>query len=511
MNEVQQLKQKRLQLYLGGGNDKIEAQHFKGKLTARERLEYLFDHGTFLELYAYMRSDAAAGDSGHGDGVITGFGMVGGRKVFVFAQDFTYMGGSLGEKHAKKIAHTIEKASQVGCPVIGLFDSGGARIQEGINSLAGFGSIFRQNTAASGRIPQIAAVMGPCAGGSVYTPALMDFVFMVEDSSQMFLTGPQVIATVTGEKISVEELGGAKTHTSVSGVAHARFTGDKPCLDGIKRLLTYLPGNAWSSPPKEFISRNIHDPVEKLKNIIPGNAGKAYNMYEIINGVIDEGSMFELHADYARNIITALTRINGRPVGVVANQPLVLAGCLDIASAQKVARFVRTCDMLQIPLVTLVDTPGFLPGSAQEFGGVIRHGSAMLYAYSEATVPRVTVVLRKAYGGAYIAMCCRELGADAVFAWPNAEIAVMGPEGAANIVYKQAIQSAENPEEMRREKVEEYRENFANPYCAASSGHIDDVIAPEETRERIVISLMMGECENGGKRQNDRKHGNIPL
>lgn len=508
MNAMQKLQHNRIQLCLGGGSAKIDAQHSRGKLTARERLDYLFDAGTFLELYAYMRKDIDATGAGHGDGVITGFGLVNGRRVFAFAQDFTYMGGSLGEKHAQKIAHTIEKATEAGCPVIGLFDSGGARIQEGIDSLAGFGKIFRRNTAASGRIPQIAAVMGPCAGGSVYTPALMDFIFMVEGSSQMFLTGPQVIATVTGEQISVEKLGGADTHTAVSGVAHAKFGDDKTCLAGVKQLLGYLPDNAWSTPPKEFTTQNIHAAAQ-LDGIVPDSPGRAYDMYDILQGLVDENSLLELQGAYARNIITALARIDGSVVGIVASQPKVLAGCLDIASAEKAARFIRTCDAFGIPLVTLVDTPGFLPGSAQEHGGIIRHGSAVLYAYCEATVPRITVVLRKAYGGAYIAMCSRELGADTVFAWPTAEIAVMGPEGAAGIVYKQQIADSPNPAATRREKIEEYRETFSNPYRAASSGHIDDVIAPGETRERIILSLLMNgrkDCVPGR-----RRHGNIPL
>ena len=513
MNQTKHLEEKRAQLRMGGGKQKIDAQHDKGKLTARERLEYFFDPGTFLELYTYMEHSSTdfgmERSKAYGDGVVTGFGLVGGRKVFAFAQDFTFMGGSLGEKHAEKIACLLEKAVKSAAPVVCLFDSGGARIQEGIRSLAGFAKIFRRNTQASGMIPQIAAVMGPCAGGSVYSPALTDFVFMVENTSQMFLTGPQVIATVTGEKISAQQLGGANTHTAVSGVAHAKYSGDRECLDGIKRLLAFLPSSTFEQAPCNYISQNIHTPCPELDDIVPDSPGKAYDMHRVIRLLADDGDFFELQEAYAKNIVTGFARIDGKPVGIVANQPRVLAGCMDIASSQKASRFIRTCDAFNIPLITLVDTPGFLPGSAQEYGGIIRHGSATLFAYSEATVPKITVVLRKAYGGAYIAMCSRELGADAVYAWPSAEIAVMGPEGAANIVFKDEIESAPDPDATRQEKIAQYKEQFANPYKAAASGYIDDVIAPRETRERIILALMMMQSKE--PRHQAKKHGNIPL
>lgn len=512
-NQIRTLQEKRTQLRCGGGKSKIDAQHRKGKLTARERLEYFFDPGSFLELYAYIEHNTTDfgmdSTKAYGDGVITGFGLVRGRKVFAFAQDFTFMGGSLGEKHAEKIACLLDKAMEAMCPIVGLFDSGGARIQEGIRALAGFGKIFRRNTKASGLIPQIAAVMGPCAGGSVYSPALMDFVFMVEETSQMFITGPQVIATVTGEHVDAQQLGGAGTHTAVSGVAHGKAKTEKACLDKIKELLEYLPDSAMKTPQKTFSSKNIHTYCKELDTIIPESLGKAYDIHQLIRLLADDGTFFELQGAYARNIVTGFARIDGTVVGIIANNPKVMAGCLDIKSSGKAARFIRTCDMFNIPLATLVDTPGFLPGSDQEYNGIIRHGSAILYAYSEATVPKVTIVTRKAYGGAYIAMCCRELGADAVFAWPTAEIAVMGPEGAANIVFRREIAGAPDPEAVRREKIEEYRSRFANPYQAASSGYIDEVIAPGETKERIILLLLMMQGKCTGRQS--KKHGNIPL
>ncbi|MGL5437203.1 MAG: acyl-CoA carboxylase subunit beta [Lachnospiraceae bacterium] len=512
MNATQVLNENRLLLYSGGGVGKIEEQHRKGKMTARERLEYFFDKGTFLELNAYMEHNTTdfglESKKAYGDGVITGFGLVKGRKVFAYAQDFTFLGGSLGETHAEKISRLLDKAMEAKCPIVGLYDSGGARIQEGVRSLAGFGKIFYRHTKASGMIPQIAAIMGPCAGGSVYSPALMDFIFMVENTSQMFITGPQVIATVTGEMISVQQLGGADTHASISGVAHAKAKNEKECLDQIKTLLSYLPDSASCLPEKNFSTQNIHQYCKELDSIMPDSPKKAYDIYQLIRLIVDDGEFFEIQSAYAQSIITGFSRIDGYPVGIIANNPKVLAGCLDIKSSGKAARFIRTCDMFSIPIVTLVDTPGFLPGSDQEYNGIIRHGSAVLFAYSESTVPKVTVITRKAYGGAYIAMCSRELGADAVYAWPTAEIAVMGPEGAANIIFKNEIAAAENPDYVHKEKVTEYKQKFANPYTSASSGYVDDVILPGETRERIILTFMMMRKKSTG---HTRKHGNIPL
>jgi len=513
MDKYQELRDRRAKLMMGGGADKIEAQHKKGKLTARERIDYFFDPGTFVELNAYVQHHCndlgLEGTQVDGDGVVTGFGLVKGQRVFVFAQDFTYSGGSLGEMHALKISKLQEMALKAGCPIVGLLDSGGARIQEGINSLAGFARIFYQNTMASGIVPQISVIMGPCAGGAVYSPALTDFVFMVEGTSQMFLTGPAVIVTVTGEQVTAEELGGAATHTSKSGVAHFRAPDDKSCLDKVKNLLSYLPSKAGAPLPKSFSAGNVHAKVDALNDIMPENANKAYDMYEVIKGIVDDGEILEPHEHFARNIITCYARIDGTPVGIIANQPKVLAGCMDIDSSTKATRFVRTCDAFGIPVITFVDTSGFLPGTGQEYGGIIRHGAGLLYAYSEATVPKITVVTRKAYGGAYIAMCCRELGADVVYAWPQAEIAVMGPEGAINIIYKRDIAGAEDPDQKRAELVNMYKEKFSNPYVAANYGYVDDVIEPRETREKIIQALLM--MRDKKQERPPRKHGNIPF
>jgi len=513
MDKYQELRDRRAKLMMGGGADKIEAQHKKGKLTARERIDYFFDPGTFVELNAYVQHHCndlgLEGTQVDGDGVVTGFGLVKGQRVFVFAQDFTYSGGSLGEMHALKISKLQEMALKAGCPIVGLLDSGGARIQEGINSLAGFARIFYQNTMASGIVPQISVIMGPCAGGAVYSPALTDFVFMVEGTSQMFLTGPAVIVTVTGEQVTAEELGGAATHTSKSGVAHFRAPDDKSCLDKVKNLLSYLPSKAGAPLPKSFSAGNVHAKVDALNDIMPENANKAYDMYEVIKGIVDDGEILEPHEHFARNIITCYARIDGTPVGIIANQPKVLAGCMDIDSSTKATRFVRTCDAFGIPVITFVDTSGFLPGTGQEYGGIIRHGAGLLYAYSEATVPKITVVTRKAYGGAYIAMCCRELGADVVYAWPQAEIAVMGPEGAINIIYKRDIAGAEDPDQKRAELVNMYKEKFSNPYVAANYGYVDDVIEPRETREKIIQALLM--MRDKKQELPPRKHGNIPF
>ncbi|MCL2857505.1 MAG: methylmalonyl-CoA carboxyltransferase [Oscillospiraceae bacterium] len=513
MDKYQDLQDRRAKLMLGGGADKIEAQHKKGKLTARERIDYFFDPGTFVELNAYVQHRCndlgMEGTQVDGDGVVTGFGLVKGQRVFVFAQDFTYNGGSLGEMHAQKISKLQEKALAAGCPIVGLLDSGGARIQEGIGSLAGFGKIFYQNTMASGIIPQISVIMGPCAGGAVYSPALTDFVFMVENTSQMFLTGPAVIVTVTGEQVTAEELGGAATHTSKSGVAHFRAPDDKSCLDKVKNLISYLPSKAGAPLPKSFSAGNVHAKVDALNELLPDNSNKAYDMYDVIKGVVDDGEILDSHEHFARNLITCYARVDGTPVGIIANQPKVLAGCMDIDSSTKATRFVRTCDAFGIPVITLVDTSGFLPGTGQEYGGIIRHGAGLLYAYSEATVPKITIVTRKAYGGAYIAMCCRDLGADVVYAWPQAEIAVMGPEGAINIIYKRDIAGAENPDDKRTELVNMYKEKFSNPYVAANHGYVDDVIEPRETREKIIQALLMMRDKKADRPA--RKHGNIPF
>jgi len=513
MSKYQQLQDRRQKLMLGGGADKIDAQHKKGKLTARERIDYFFDPGTFLELSAYVRHRCTDlgmdGTQVDGDGVITGYGLVKGQRVFVFAQDFTYSGGSLGEMHALKISELQKKALKAGCPIVGLLDSGGARIQEGVNSLAGFARIFYQNTMASGIVPQISVIMGPCAGGAVYSPALTDFVFMVENTGQMFLTGPAVIVTVTGEQVTAEELGGAVTHTSKSGVAHFRAADEHSCLDQVKSLLSYLPTRAGAPLPKVFSAGNIHIKADVLNDVLPDNPNKAYNMHDVIKAIVDDGEIMEPHQHWARNIITCYARIDGSPVGIVANQPNVLAGCMDIDSSTKATRFVRTCDAFGIPLITLVDTSGFLPGAGQEYGGIIRHGAGLLYAYSEATVPKITVVVRKAYGGAYIAMCCRELGADAVYAWPQAEIAVMGPEGAINIIYKRDLAACENPDTERAGLVASYREKFANPYSAAHAGYVDDVIEPRETREKLIQALLI--MRDKHEELPKRKHGNIPF
>jgi len=513
MSKYKELQERRDRLMLGGGADKIAAQHQKGKLTARERIEYFFDPGTFVELNTYVQHHChdlgMEGTQKDGDGVITGFGLVKGQRVFVFAQDFTYNGGSLGEMHALKIAELQKKALKAGCPIVGLQDSGGARIQEGINSLAGYGKIFYQNTMASGVIPQISVMMGPCAGGACYSPALTDYVFMVENTSQMFLTGPAVVVTVTGEKVTAEELGGAVTHTSKSGVAHFRAPDERACLDQVKKLLSYLPSCAGAPLPKTFSAGSVHTKVDALNDLLPEDSNKPYDMYEVVKGIVDDGVIMEPHEHWAKNIITCFARIDGTPVGIVANQPNYLAGCMDIDSSTKATRFVRTCDAFGIPLITFVDTSGFLPGTGQEYGGIIRHGAGLLYAYSEATVPKITIVTRKAYGGAYIAMCCRELGADMVYAWPQAEIAVMGPEGAINILYKRDLDAAQDQNAKRAELVGMYKEKFANPYAAAHNSYVDDVIEPRETRGKIIQALMI--MRDKKEEHPPRKHGNIPF
>ncbi|MGI6554010.1 MAG: acyl-CoA carboxylase subunit beta [Bacillota bacterium] len=513
VDKFQELAQKRKTVLEGGGEKRIAKQHEAGKFTARERIDMLLDEGSFVEIGAFI--EHRCHDLGMeknkvpGEGVVTGYGKIDGRTVYIFAQDFTVMGGSLGEMHAAKICRVLDLAVAAGVPVIGINDSGGARIQEGIAALNGYGEIFRRNTMASGVIPQIAVIMGPCAGGAVYSPALMDFVFMVEKTSQMFITGPQVIETVTGEKISHEELGGSSVHNRVSGVAHFRAGSEEECFNQIKKLLEYLPNTYREKPPEVECSDPPARVCHKLNSIIPSDPNKGYDIKEIIKDVADEGTFFEVHEEFATNIVTGFVRLAGKTVGVVGNQPKKLAGCLDIDSSDKGARFIRFCDAFNIPLVTFVDTPGFLPGTQQEHGGIIRHGAKLLYAYSEASVPKVSIILRKAYGGAYLAMCSRSLGADQVFAWPTAEVAVMGPEGAANIIFRKEIKESENPERTRAEKIEEYKKMFAHPYVAAARGYVDDVIEPKDTRIMLIRCMESLEAKKG--QHFPKRHGNIPL
>ncbi len=507
------LDEMRKKAMLGGGKDRIRKQHEKGKLTARERLEKLLDEGTFVEIGVFGQSRAT--DFGmdkkryFGDGVVTGYGTINGRLVFVYAQDFTVLGGSLGELQAEKIARVQDLAMKNGAPLIGINDSGGARIQEGVDSLKGYGEIFYRNTMASGVVPQIAVIMGPSAGGAVYSPAIMDFVVMVDKTSHMFITGPQVIKSVTGEDIDFEGLGGAMVHNSKSGNAHLIAKSDEEALFLVRKLLEYLPQNNVEDPPL-VDTGDVPDRMDyHLDSIIPEDPKKSYNVYDVISTVFDKNSFFEIHPLFARNIVVGFARLNGKSVGVVANQPAVYAGVLDIDASDKAARFVRFCDSFNIPVITLVDVPGYMPGVSQEHGGIIRHGAKLLYAYSEATVPKITVIMRKAYGGAYIAMGSKHLRADVVYAWPNAEIAVMGPEGAVNIVFRREIANSDDPETRRVELIKEYRDKFANPYVAASRLYVDDVIYPHETRVRLIQALNM--LENKREDRPMKKHGNIPL
>jgi propionyl-CoA carboxylase beta chain len=506
---IQQLEDKRAKARLGGGEKRIAAQHAKGKLTARERLELLLDEDTFEEwdMFVEHRSHdfGMANNRPPGDGVVTGYGMINGRLVFVFSQDFTVFGGALSEAHAEKICKVMDQAMKVGAPVIGLNDSGGARIQEGVASLAGYAEVFQRNVLASGVVPQISVIMGPCAGGAVYSPAMTDFIFMVKDTSYMFVTGPDVVKTVTQETVTQEELGGAVTHTAKSGVADGAFENDVETLEQIRRLFDFLPLSNRERPPV----RPTDDPFDRsepsLDTLIPPNPNKPYDMRELIEKVVDEGDFFELQPAYAKNILTGFARIGGSTVGIVANQPMVLAGCLDIDSARKAGRFVRFCDCFNVPIVTFVDVPGFLPGTAQEFGGIIKHGAKLLFAYAEATVPKVTVITRKAYGGAYDVMSSKHLRGDVNYAWPTAEVAVMGPKGAVEIIFRSELG---DPQKIEG-RTEEYRQKFANPFVAGSRGFIDDVIMPRNTRRRLARSLAMlrdKQLENPWK-----KHDNIPL
>lgn len=512
-DKLKDLYERKNKIELGGGENAIKKQHDNGKLTARERIIKLLDENSFVEMDAFVEHRCVnfgmEKKKAPGEGVVTGYGTIDGRLVYVFAQDFTVIGGSLGEMHAAKIVKAQQAALKVGAPLIGINDSGGARIQEGVDALSGYGDIFYNNTKASGVIPQISVILGPCAGGAVYSPALTDFIFMVQNTSQMFITGPQVIETVTGEKVSAEQLGGAMTHNSVSGVAQFVDDSEDECIAKIKQLLSFLPQNNMETP-QEFETQDDLNRIDAMLNdIVPENPNKAYDMKVVINSLADNGEFLEYQPYYAKNIVTGFMRLNGRSVGVIANQPNNLAGCLDINASDKASKFIRTCDAFNVPLLTLVDVPGFLPGTNQEFGGIIRHGAKMLYAYSEATVPKVTVITRKAYGGAYIAMCSRHLGADVVLGWPTAEIAVMGPDGAANIIFRKDISEAEDKNAKRKEKIDEYRNTVANPYIAAARGYIDDVIEPAETRKRIISAFDM----LAGKREQkpSKKHGNIPL
>jgi propionyl-CoA carboxylase beta chain len=495
-----------------GGAARIERQHKAGKLTARERVELLCDAGSFLELdklVTHRSTDFGLGDNKPlGDGVVTGYGTVHGRTVFLFAQDFTVFGGSLAEAHARKICKVMDLAMKAGAPIVGLNDSGGARIQEGVVSLAGYADIFLRNTLASGVVPQLSAVLGPCAGGAVYSPAITDFVFMVEASSYMFITGPDVIRAVTHETVTKEELGGAAAHVR-SGVAHRAFPDEPACLEGVRTLLSFLPQNNREDPPR-LPTRDRADRADpELDELIPHEPAKPYDMHALMERVVDDGQIFEIQPDHARNIIVGFARLDGRPVGLVANQPAYLAGCLDIDASVKAARFVRFCDCFNIPLVTFVDVPGFLPGTAQEWGGIIRHGAKLLYAFAEATVPKLTVITRKAYGGAYDVMSSKHIRGDLSFAYPSAEIAVMGPEAAVNIVFREELAKAADPEAARARYLNEYREKLANPYTAASLGYVDEVIRPRETRSRLCRAL--GALGNKRDTNPPRKHGNIPL
>ncbi len=510
--KIKTLQEKLDLAYLGGGEKRIEKQHQKKKLTARERILYLLDDGSFEEIGAlvtHRTKDFGMEDQKfYGDGVVTGYGTINGRLVYIFAQDFTVFGGSLSETHAEKICKVMEMALNVGAPMIGLNDSGGARIQEGVRSLGGYADIFYRNVQASGVIPQISAIMGPCAGGAVYSPAMTDFTMMVQDTSYMFVTGPNVVKTVTNEEITSEELGGASTHSTKSGVAHTVSANDVQCLEDLKKLLSYIPQNNKEKP--EALEYTLGEEIrEELMDIVPENANKPYDMKAVIEGIIDKDSFYEIHKDYAENIIVGFARLGGKSIGIVANNPMFLAGVLDVNSSKKAARFVRFCDCFNIPLLVLEDVPGFLPGTDQEWNGIIVNGAKLLYAFSEATVPRVTVITRKAYGGAYDVMNSKHIGSDMNYAWPSAEIAVMGAKGAAEIIFKNEIAKADDKQAKWLEKEAEYAELFANPYSAAERGFIDEVILPNQTRKKLIKAFAM--LENKTVNKPDRKHGNIPL
>jgi len=512
-SKLDRLEKMREQAQQGGGQQRIDAQHAKGKLTARERLELLLDPGSFYEIDEFVTHRATGSGMEDkrflGDGVVTGWGTIDGRLVYVFAQDFTVMGGSLGQAHGAKICKVMDLAMQNGAPLIGIDDSGGARIQEGVDSLWAYGEIFTRNTLASGVIPQLSVIMGPCAGGAVYSPAITDFVFMVQNTSHMFITGPAVIKAVTREEVTQEELGGAMAHNTKSGVAHFAAPDEESCLAQVRRLLSFLPQNNIEDPPYIPPTDDPQRMDEALDTLVPDDPGKPYDMKEVIARVVDDGDFLEVHQHFAQNLIVGFARLDGHPVGIVAQQPMILAGVIDIDASDKGARFIRFCDCFNVPLVTFCDTPGYMPGVAQEHGGIIRHGAKMLYAYAEATVPKVAVITRKAYGGAYIVMSSKHLRGDINLAWPSAEIAVMGPEGAVNIIFRRDLKAAEDVEARRAELVQEYRDKFANPYVAAARGYLDAVIAPHETRPRVIAALHM--LENKRDSLPPKKHGNIPL
>ncbi|HHU63225.1 MAG TPA: methylmalonyl-CoA carboxyltransferase [Clostridiales bacterium] len=512
-DKIRQMQEKKLDILQGGGQERIQKQHAANKLTARERISKLLDKDSFAEIDAFVEHRCV--DFGmqntvaNGDGVVTGYGTIDGRLVFIYAQDFTVIGGSLGEMHAKKICKVLDMAMKMGAPVICINDSGGARIQEGIDALGGYGEIFLRNTKASGVIPQISAIMGPCAGGAVYSPAITDFIFMVKNTSKMFVTGPQVVKAVTGEDVSAEELGGAQTHSTKSGVAHFMAENEEECLQQIRRLISFLPSNNLEETYKVECNDDLNRLSPRLNTIIPDNPNKPYDMKNVITEVVDNNDFFEIHSRFAENIIVGFARFNGISTGIIANQPLSMAGCLDINASDKAARFIRFCDAFNIPIVTFTDVPGYLPGVSQEYGGIIRHGAKLLYAYSQATVPKVNIITRKAYGGAYIAMSSKHLGADLVFAWPTAEIAVMGPEGAANIIFKKEIEASDDPINTRQQKIEEYKDKFSNPYKAASRGFVDDIIEPMATRPRIINALEI--LSSKRETMPPKKHGNMPV
>ena len=511
-DKLDDLAQRRESALHAGSQRAVERQHAKGKMLARERLDYFLDDDSFHELDLLARhraQESGLNDRPYTDGVITGWGTVAGRKVFVFSQDFTVFGGALGEVFAEKIHKLMDLALKVGAPVIGLNDGAGARIQEGVVSLASYGGIFHRNVLASGVVPQISVILGPCAGGAVYSPAMTDFIFMVRESSHMFITGPDVVKTVTGEEVTLEELGGAMSHASKSGVATFVSSDEKSCLDDVRYLLSFLPSNNLEEPPAEDVGDDPDRLCPELRDILPDSPNLPYDMVEVISQVVDEGEFFEYFPHWAKSIVCGFARIDGGAVGIVGNQPKVLAGVLDIESSEKAARFVRTCDAFNIPLVTFVDVPGFLPGVDQEYGGIIRHGAKLLYAYCEATVPRIQVITRKAYGGAYVVMNSKSIGADLAFAWPTAELAVMGPQGAVEIVYRRELQQAADPVARRAELVGEYTDRYANPYAAAERGYVDDVIDPAETRRKLVHGLRMLSTKREDLPQ--RKHGNVPL
>ena len=512
LKQLDELKRRHLEAEAAGGQKRIERQHQAGKLTARERISFLLDEGTFEEVDKFVVhrcSDFGMGERKiPGDGVVTGYGKIDGRLIYVFAQDFTVFGGSLSETYAAKICKIMDLAMKMGAPVIGLNDSGGARIQEGVVSLAGYADIFLRNTLASGVIPQISAILGPCAGGAVYSPAITDFIFMVHGSSYMFITGPEVIKTVTQEQVNKSELGGATTHSSTSGVAHFAASSEEECLARIRELLSFLPSSNMEDPPRGEPNRS--EPVDPgLNQLIPSEPDKSYDMKELIQAVVDDHYLFEVHAHFAQNLVVGFARLAGMPVGIVGNQPAVLAGTLDIDSSVKGARFVRFCDAFNIPLVVFEDVPGFLPGVNQEHGGIIKHGAKLLYAFAEATVPKITVITRKAYGGAYCVMASKHIRADLNFAYPTAEIAVMGPEAAVEILFRNELKSHPHPAEFKAEKVEEFRSKFANPYAATERGYIDEVIEPKDTRQKLIRALEMTSTKRDSNPP--KKHGNIPL